>query len=188
MATDFNYANTITAATPAVAAEVQDNFDDVLTWIKAYYQQTLDTTAEIAAAIAAQPGTLGTATMSAAITAMTEADGLTDVPGLSVTFTAEVTHLYRYSMGGRIIGSSGTTSPFRIRAKINNIDFFDRYFDDAVDGLSNVSGGIVYQTGISGSTTVKVQVQIYGAGGFTLDLNDAGTAVMLVVEDLGVAP
>ena len=55
MATDFNYANTITAATPAVAAEVQDNFDDVLTWVKAYYQQTLDTTTEIAAAIAAIP-------------------------------------------------------------------------------------------------------------------------------------
>jgi len=47
MATDFNYANTITAATPAVAAEVQDNFDDVLAWVKAYYQQTLDTTTQI---------------------------------------------------------------------------------------------------------------------------------------------
>jgi hypothetical protein len=53
MATDFNYANTITADTPAVASEVQGNFDDILDWIKTYYQQAEDTTTEIAAAIAA---------------------------------------------------------------------------------------------------------------------------------------
>ena len=53
MATPFSYANTITAATPAVAAEVQGNFDDLLDWIDAYYQQTLDTTTEIDAAITA---------------------------------------------------------------------------------------------------------------------------------------
>lgn len=50
MATPFSYANTITAGTPIVAAEVQDNFDDLLDWIDTYYQQAADTTAEIAAA------------------------------------------------------------------------------------------------------------------------------------------
>lgn len=43
MTVDFNYPYTISADTPAVAAQVQDNFADLLTWIKANYRQKDDT-------------------------------------------------------------------------------------------------------------------------------------------------
>lgn len=43
MSVDFSYPYTVTANTPAVAAEVQQNLDDLLTWIKANYRQKDDT-------------------------------------------------------------------------------------------------------------------------------------------------
>jgi microcystin-dependent protein len=40
---DFNFPFSISADTPAVAAEVQTNFNDLLTWIKVNYRQKDDT-------------------------------------------------------------------------------------------------------------------------------------------------
>ena len=89
MATDFNYANTITAATPAVAAEVQDNFDDVLTWVKAYYQQTLDTTTEITSTITASALLLDG---SSAMTGDLDLGGNSIVNGTTATAWTAVTY------------------------------------------------------------------------------------------------
>jgi microcystin-dependent protein len=43
MTVDFNYPYSISADTPAVAAEVQQNFAQLLSWIKTNYRQTDDT-------------------------------------------------------------------------------------------------------------------------------------------------
>ena len=43
MGVDFNYPYQVSVDTPAVANEVQDNFNDLLTWIKTYYRQVDDT-------------------------------------------------------------------------------------------------------------------------------------------------
>ena len=43
MSVDFNYPYQIAANTPAVASEVQTNFNDLLTWIKTNYRQIDDT-------------------------------------------------------------------------------------------------------------------------------------------------
>ena len=193
MATPFSYANSITAATPAVAAEVQDNFDDLLDWISAYYQQTADTTAEIAAAIAAQPGVLGTATQSAGIDPLVNGV-VQDVPGLSVTFTAEATHLYKYSLGGVILALAlSETAPWRLSfqlgpsgsAQLAHALFVPGSGTGA--GYNYVNPCFVYQTGISGSTTVKGAIiwdSSTGSGNATVSNFNA----VLTVEDLGVAP
>lgn len=43
MSVDFNYPYIISAATPAVADEVQSNFDQLLQWLKVNYRQVDDT-------------------------------------------------------------------------------------------------------------------------------------------------
>ena len=119
MATDFNYANTITAATPAVAAEVQDNFDDVLTWIKAYYQQTLDTTTEIAAAIAANPvypQVLGHVYLNNIQTLIAgTTDSVDPVDGLIVEYDTVAGHTYKHEISGLFaanVSNASTTASF----------------------------------------------------------------------------
>ena len=43
MTVDYNYPYQISSDTPAVAAEVQDNFNTLLEWIKVNYRQKDDT-------------------------------------------------------------------------------------------------------------------------------------------------
>lgn len=43
MSVDFNYSYQLKAGDPAIAAEVQDNFNDLLEWIKTNYRQVDDT-------------------------------------------------------------------------------------------------------------------------------------------------
>ena len=172
MATPFSYANTITAATPAVAAEVQGNFDDLLDWIDAYYQQTLDTTAEIAAAIAAAPSVsvLALEDCTAGVSAGSITLGTKfEIPGMSATWTADASHLYRIDASARwnysggtqghrhSIYTSTTTAPSGDDVILSEYGSIGAAVGAALDGGAVfTTTGFCVLSGLSGSVTRKI--------------------------------
>ena len=147
MATPFSYPNNITAGTPAVAAEVQDNFDDLLDWIDSYYQQTADTTAEIAAAIAANGGPVAFAECSAAVaTGSITLDTKFAIPGLTATWTADPTHIYRIDVEQIAwLFSAGTTSHRHAVIVSDSASGFTGYTVWQVESDSATTGGDVLE-------------------------------------------
>lgn len=207
MATPFSYANTITAGTPMVAAEVQGNFDDIADHLDTYYQQTADTTAEIAAAIAANPGgaiLVGWGTAPVNGSPVGNSFVAVDV-GPPVTWTATTDHIYMVVYHGFLLQLS-TAADYGYR---------QAYISRALNGgpgsivwrtttetvTTSSAGGSAtrpanrdismdssfFLTGLSGSTTLQLEVQTFCSTGSPTDsmltLNG-----YVAVFDLGEAP
>ena len=195
MATPFSYANSITAATPAVAAEVQGNFDDLLDWIDAYYQQSLDTTAEIAAAIAAAPSVVVLAaeeTTAAVATGSITLGTKFEIPGLTATWTAEATHLYRIDANQYWAIDSSTTSHRHtlIASDTGAGTGGERLWtmssgSVASGGSLMFGGGFCFLTGLTGSVTWKIYGLVQDGASHNAQTQGEG---QMIVTDMGVAP
>lgn len=210
MPTPFTFPNNITAGTPAVAAEVQDNFDDLYAWIYQYYQQSAETTAEIAAAIAAIPasGITLVAYANGFIFGDIEASSFTTVPvGPSVTWTAEINHIYMpVYYNYIIILDTSTDNGYRtanLGYSVNGGSYLSakRYAVETVQ--TSPGGGSGYRpairelqmdnsfflTSLSGSTTLQLGAStFYGSGGPAPTDTMLQLTGHLAVFDLGTAP
>ena len=199
MAVDFNYNNSIDAGTPAAAAEIQSNFADVLAWIKSYYQQEADTTAEIAAAITAADtsNVIDTAVQTAGATL--SLNTLTAIPGMTVSWEAEANRLYRLDVANVNVlldSTNGQRIGLTVRATGGGTETIVQ-----TTSISNTlwscvfcMGGSAFLTGLAGTVTYGsylFRALLVGASGSptgSLYAPSGGATGFMAVSDLGVAP
>lgn len=127
----------------------------------------------------------------AAKSAVTSGQALTNasaaITGTSVTWTADASRVYKLTMFMQINITAGTGSVF---AGINT-GTGTRISEGSQYGGANSYVSIcnvVYETGLSGSTTRRVQAQFL-AGGVTAATTFAAASypIILIVEDVGAA-
>lgn len=205
--------NTIANATAANATPVQANFATIATYVDTSLLNkdgsvAVDASADLTLGRAptsdlhaatkkyvddSAGSVLGFEAMSAS-TGSVAASTPTDLPGLSVTFTAESDHLYRYTLSGAVVASlSGASSSDWLTAVIfGNGGGSDLYGHrsgpiPAATLVHPVGPCTAIQTGLSGSYTVKARV-VHTGSGVTAVFAEYSTEVSFMVEDLGVAP
>lgn len=196
MTVDFNYGNSIDAGTPAVASEVQENFDDVLAWIKSYFQQSAETTAEIAAAITTYRNgqILDSATQSASV--VFTGGSYVAIPDMEVSWTATASNLYRIDIANvniQIPATDGILCTLAARATSSGTPELIQTVSvsDSTRATLWVLGGSAFITGISGAASYSAflrQSLLVGASGSanaTLYAPSGGATGKMYVTDLG---
>jgi hypothetical protein len=129
-------------------------------------------------------GSVGRAT-STSTTNVTATE--TDISGLSVTWTAVSSRLYRLSF--QVYLNSGTGSVYTTIALTdgaNNLSQQYTYHNSGVSGEIKTVTGFLTVNALSGSTTRKLRIARVGGANYALG-GDAFRVHRLLVEDIGPA-
>ena len=112
----------------------------------------------------------------------------TDVTGLTVTWTASTSRLYRISFAGQLSSSVNATDWgwIKVTDSSNNAKV-DVAVDQLSSGLGKPFHGSVFETGLSGSITRKLRAaRLAGTGNISVRAATTSPAFILV-EDIGPA-
>jgi hypothetical protein len=119
-------------------------------------------------------------------TATSVTTGETDISGMSVTWTAAATRLYRISVAciARTTAAGNLYITISITDSANNTKQLIRNGATTTDMRFGLTG-FVYESGLSGSVTRKLRVAIVGGTG-EIEANST-FPFQMIVEDIGVA-